>query len=340
MSFTTVVTTIQEPTGSVLALVKALQKADGRLIAVGDQKGPANFNVPDVAAGLVRFVPLAEQVDLPLAMPKLLPTKHYARKNLGYLLAIQGGATAIYETDDDNAPAAEWKPYPLKVQVQRVAPRSWFNVYKPFAKDALIWPRGFPLDRIRDPQTWAHEPGAAMEQVEAPIQQALADLAPDVDAAWRLILDREFYFEQGPSLVLPPGTWCPFNSQNTWWHPAAFALMYLPSYCSFRMTDIWRSFIAQRCLWELRHGVVFHAADVVQQRNEHNLMRDFADEVSGYLKNDDMVRRLGDLKLRSGSGEVAANLIRCYEELVAGELFPEKELPLVRAWVEDLEGVS
>ena len=38
-------------------------------------------------------------------------------------------------------------------------------------------------------------------------------------------------------------------------------LMYLPSTCTFRMTDIWRSLIAQRCLWELGQGVVFHAAD-------------------------------------------------------------------------------
>jgi len=32
-------------------------------------------------------------------------------------------------------------------------------------------------------------------------------------------------------------------------------LMYLPIKASFRMTDIYRSFVAQRCLWELGEGV-------------------------------------------------------------------------------------
>ena len=76
---------------------------------------------------------------------------------------------------------------------------------------------------------------------------------------------------------LGPETWCPFNSQSTWWFPVAYPLMYLPSRVSFRMTDIWRGFVAQRCLWELGKGIVFHAAEVVQRRNPHALLRDFAD---------------------------------------------------------------
>jgi hypothetical protein len=39
-------------------------------------------------------------------------------------------------------------------------------------------------------------------------------------------------------------------------------LLYLPSHCCFRMTDIWRSFIAQRCLWELGHWVVCQAPEL------------------------------------------------------------------------------
>jgi hypothetical protein len=107
----------------------------------------------------------------------------------------------------------------------------------------------------------------------------LADHSPDVDAVWRLVLDRPFCFDKGESLYLAPGTWCPFNSQSTWWWPEAYPLLYLPSFCTFRMTDIWRSFVAQRCLWAVGQGVAFHASEVAQARNQHNLMRDFEDEV-------------------------------------------------------------
>jgi len=75
---------------------------------------------------------------------------------------------------------------------------------------------------------------------------------------------------------------------------------------------------------------------VWQERNEHNLMRDFADEVSGYLNNRKIGERLDALKLAPGTDRLGENLILCYEELVRMELIPEKEMPLVQAWVADL----
>ncbi len=69
----------------------------------------------------------------------------------------------------------------------------------------------------------------------------------------------------------------PFGAR--WW-PEAYSLMYLPSYCSFRMTDM-AQLIAQHCLWELGYGVVSHSAEVVQERNLHVLMHDFSDEYQG-----------------------------------------------------------
>jgi hypothetical protein len=331
-----VLTTVQPPTECVRRLVEALDSAGGQLVVVGDRKGPERFDLP---GALADFYPLAEQVRLPLRLARLQPAGHYARKNLGYLLAVGRGADSLYETDDDNRPTAAWQPRPLQTAAQSVAPRPWMNVYAAFCGQ-LIWPRGFPLGRVRDPASSVHDPDTSVVPVTAPIQQGLADLAPDVDAVWRLVLDREVYFRPGPSLYLPPGTWCPFNSQSTWWWPVAFPLLYLPSHCSFRMTDIWRSFVAQRCLWELGHGLVFHSPEVVQERNPHDLLRDMADEVPGYLGNERLALRLQSLSLRPGPGAVADNLVRCYEALVAGDFLPDKELPLVRAWVEDLEGIQ
>jgi len=325
-----VVTTIQAPTQAVAALVATLTPIKAPLLIVGDAKGPLAWNLPGS-----ELLSLKAQLSLGFRLPGLLPVGHYSRKNVGYLVAMQRQPATIYETDDDNAPLAGFRRRDLTVSARCASPGLWSNVYSYFT-DWPIWPRGFPLQRIHDGALAASTP-ETLSQVDAPIQQGLANGSPDVDAVWRLVLDREITFRNDPSVVVPPGTWCPFNSQTTWWWPVAFPLLYLPSHCSFRMTDIWRSFVAQRCLWEFGAGVVFHAPEVVQQRNAHVLLRDFEDEIPGYLSNERLVSILGELSLASGPASVGSNLFRCYEALVGHGFLSSAEMPLVEAWLRDLE---
>ena len=332
-----VITTIQEPTASVRALQRRLVELGDSvgpvadLLIVGDRKGPVRYDLE--AAELLT---IEAQGELPFELARLLPEGHYCRKNLGYLVAQHRGSPWIYETDDDNAPLPRWEIRSLHISAGAIDTGGWLNVYQLFS-DELIWPRGFPLAAIRnDGQPTGEIAVAPAREIEAPIQQGLADGSADVDAIWRLVLDRDVEFGRGPSVVLEPRTWCPFNSQSTWWWPAAYALMYLPSYCSFRMTDIWRSFIAQRCVWEIDHGIAFHDAEVLQERNVHDLMRDFCDELPGYTRNEELVAELESLELGAGPEAVVDNLRRCYRHLVGLEFFPERELELVEAWIADL----
>jgi len=314
------------------SLAEALNRASAAFVVIGDKKGPVDFQL----AG-ARLFPLSAQLEMSFALARLLPVAHYARKNLGYLVAMSEGASTIFETDDDNGPTAGWALKRAKLDAETVKFAGWFNVYSLFS-DELLWPRGFPLAEIRQPIPALLE--GTIESIEAPIQQGLVDESPDVDAVWRLVLDRPVRFRKRNPVHLAPGTWCPFNSQWTWWWPAAYPLLYLPSFCSFRMTDIWRSFVAQRCLWELGVGVVFHRPEAVQERNPHNLLRDFEDEVPGYLHNPRLCQLLSDLSLSPGVEQVGANLLRCYETLIANRLLPQQELPLVSAWLEDVRAVS
>ncbi|HEY7119535.1 MAG TPA: STELLO glycosyltransferase family protein [Tepidisphaeraceae bacterium] len=334
--FVSVMTTIQEPTPSTHRHAAQLQRTGSHLIVVGDQKGPPRFDLPRT-----RFVPLAEQLALPFKLAPLLPTGHYVRKNLAYLLAFQAGADRIYETDDDNAPAPDWIVRTPEVHAEPVATPGWFNVYHRFTHH-VIWPRGFPLDKARDPVGPASPPQPAA-RILSPIQQELANVAPDVDAVWRLTIASEpFTFDPArrTSVHLAPGAWCPFNSQATWWFPPAFPLMYLPGTCTFRMTDIWRSLVAQRCLWELNLGATFHPPQVEQERNAHDLMRDFADEVPGYLHNHTIARTLESLSLRPGQAAIPDNLIRCHQALISAGFLKPHEMELLRAWIADVESIS
>ncbi len=106
------------------------------------------------------------------------------------------------------------------------------------------------------------------------------------------------------------------------------------------MTDIWRSFVAQRVAWENGWSVLFRSPDVVQERNEHNLMRDFSDEIPGYLHNRMLAERLDALKLEPGREHLSENLIRCYEELIRCGAVDPKEIPLLEAWIEDVNSIS
>lgn len=315
-------------------LARVVIEYGGQLVVVGDKKGPLAYPVRGV-----ELVTLENQLKMPARLARLLPVGHYARKNLGYLLAISRQAPCIYETDDDNAPTARWKPRARSVKAIPVGGAGWRNVYGYFSSDH-VWPRGFPLEELAASWAWKPPTRAATKLLNSPIQQGLADGNPDVDAVWRLVLSRDIRFKNKPSVVLMRGVWCPFNSQNTWWWPEAYPLMYLPSFCTFRMTDIWRSFVAQRCLWELDGGLAFHAADVIQDRNEHNLLRDFQDEVPGYINNARICTVLERLKLETGVESVGANMRRCYEALVGEAIFPKKELRLIDGWLTDLKSIS
>jgi hypothetical protein len=326
-----VVTSIAKPNAVLRQLAEGCLEHGYRFLLIGDVPSP-----PDFALEGCRFYGLAEQRELGFELARKCPTRHYARKNIGYLQAIREGASVIMETDDDNIPYPEfWQSHErLCGSVKTVAGHGWVNVYGYFS-EANIWPRGLPLDSIK-----AGLPSfdsLPTQSVDCPIQQGLADENPDVDAVYRLLLTLPQVFRKDRRVALTEGAWCPFNSQNTTWWADAFPLLYLPSYCSFRMTDIWRSFIAQRIAWTNGWGVLFHEPTVWQERNEHDLMRDFRDEVPGYLHNRAICEALEALQLRPGVESMGENLQVCYEMMVGRGWIEKQELELVEAWLRDLK---
>jgi len=325
-----VVTTINSPNTILRTLAEGAHANQVRFIVIGDTKTPANFALPHA-----EYFSIADQARQFPEFCSVLPTKHYARKNVGYLAAITAGASEIQETDDDNIPYSSfWERLPEQISVDAIPRDSsspWFNVYSRFT-NARIWPRGYPLQFLQSNHASRH---STSKQTRGWIVQGLANENPDVDAVFRLTHDLPVKFEDRQPVLLDAGVWCPFNSQNTIFRREAFPLLYLPSKCSFRMTDIWRSFIAQRCLWELGEGVVFHAATVFQERNVHDLLRDFADEVPGYLLNDKIRLSLEGCRLERH--DTLRNLSLCYEALVREQLLPPEELPIVAVWCSEVE---
>lgn len=326
-----VITSIAKPDNKVLQLFaqeSKLKKFD--FIVIGDKPSPADFHIEGC-----QFYGLETQKKLDFAFAKKVPERHYSRKNIGYLQAIKSGAKIIVETDDDNFPKLEfWNEREAQQQIPVLENQEWVNIYNYFTKNT-IWPRGYPLEEIQKSVPELND----FPTVTAfcPIQQGLADENPDVDAVFRLTNSQATYFDKNIKVGLGKKSWCPFNSQNTSFFPPAFPLMYLPSYCSFRMTDIWRSFVAQRICWENQWTILFDEASVWQERNSHNLLRDFEDELPGYLNNHKICKTLEALELKKGEEHLFENLKSCYQSLVNLGVVGEEELPLLDCWIADLK---
>ena len=310
---------------------KALQKfAQGchingiPFIVIGDSSSPDNFFIKNCD-----FWSLKRQNTLPFEIVKNLPVKNYARKNIGYLLAMSNGSEIIIESDDDNFPKSEFWLDRGRFGIQEIKTPGWINIYQYFTNND-IWPRGFPLEMLQKPKDQKIQKNHSKNP--STIQQSLADKNPDVDAIYRLTHSLPLTFKTRTPISIGFNCWCPINSQNTTWFKEAFPLLYLPSYCSFRMTDIWRGFIAQRIAWNYKWVISFHNASVYQKRNKHNLLIDFQEEIPGYLNNNKIIKDLQNMKLK---GSIYNNLILCYKMMIDKGYLDSKEMNLVKAWVRD-----
>lgn len=330
MSKSLIITSIANDKHPVLnSFAVECKKRNLNFIVIGDTKSPADFKIDGCD-----FWSVDKQLTLPFELARITPTKHYSRKNLGYLVAIQNGTTEITETDDDNIPREEfWGEKQREVKSYAFENAGWVNVYHYFTKNK-IWPRGFPLEELQNKQIDLST--LKLEAVNCPVQQGLADENPDVDAVYRLTYPLPLSFEIKTRLALGKNAWSPFNSQNTHWFKEAFALLYLPSFCSFRMTDIWRSYVAQRISWECGWSILYHEPTVWQERNEHNLMKDFEDEIPGYSNNFRICKELQELELKKGKENINDNLITCYQKLIDINVIGKEEMSILKAWISDI----
>lgn len=326
-----VVTSINAPNAALRELAAGCISHGWDFVLAGDSRSPAVFQLDGC-----RFLSLQAQRGSGFSLGVKCPERSYTRKNIGYLTAIQAGSGVIVETDDDNHPnEAFWHPRSEEVLCRTVETDGWVNAYRYFS-EGFIYPRGLPLTHA-----WADVPEAGEPAPHAcPVQQGLADADPDVDAVYRMLFPLPFHFEAAHDpVLLRNGSWCPFNSQNTTFFQRAFPLLYLPACCSFRMTDIWRSFVAQRILQVMGHGVVFHGPTVWQERNDHDLHRDFTDELPGYLNNASMREALNALPLKAG-GSIQSMMETCYETLIRHGWVESGEEALLECWFDDLSALG
>lgn len=320
-------TSINPPTAAVSAFAN-LQ--DMSLIVAADTKTPLPWQHEGVM-----FLGLDQQQAMPSQLLKILPYKTYARKMAAYLWAMEQQAELILDTDDDNYPYPGFSIPDFNGCFLTETQSGFKNIYR-YYSDQYIWPRGFPLNLIKQPETQISSP--TEQQCCVGIWQGLADRDPDVDAIYRLLYDDPCEFKKNGSLVLAPGVVSPFNSQNTAFHKDFFALMYLPVTVSMRFTDILRGYVAQPILWSQQACLGFTQASVYQERNPHDYMQDFESEMTCFSQSE----RAFQIAYEQASPQrsIKDNLYCVYEALAAERIVDQQELAYLQAWLSDLETLN
>jgi hypothetical protein len=334
-----VVTSINQPTDQVKHLANSLHGF--KLIVVGDLKTNLNWSLNNTV-----YMNIQEQKQLGFNIFKSVPFNSYTRKNLGYLFAIKHGAKFIYDTDDDNAPTLDlnshfnFKEQDLGLvydfRVETAVP----NVYAHFGQPT-IWPRGYPLTHISANFNNSYFAGVRKRSA---IQQGVVNGDPDVDAIFRLTKSMQYkrinlFFDQSaPSLQLPINKLSPFNSQNTLFAYEAFWAMYLPSTVSFRLTDIWRSYWAQRLMWLTNQTVSFHGPSAYQMRSPHSYLKDFDEEKSMYSQTENLVKFL--LGWKCEFTKFYSCVLDLSSQMAREGFWKIEEVKAIKLWLHDLNSIG
>jgi hypothetical protein len=333
-----VVTTINEPTEQI----KKLASIEGyQLLVIGDTKTNSNWSHANVI-----FLNIDKQRQLGYKTYRTTPFKSYTRKNIGYLFAIHNGAKYIYDTDDDNAPILDLNTY-FEYEQQRHGIRvscdvnsTVVNPYAHFGQP-LMWPRGYPLSDVNNIYDNSYECGLKKTSI---VQQGLVNGDPDVDAIFRLtktVQNKriEIQFDNtAPSIQIPMTKFAPYNSQNTFFHYKAFWSLYLPSTVSFRLTDIWRSYWAQRLMWLTGDTITFHGPNANQIRNFHLYIEDYEEESNMYLQTESLIKLL--LNWQCDSKSFFKCMLSLTSEMIKNEFFEKAELKGVENWIKDLKSIG
>ena len=331
------------------------------LVVVFDKRSAESYNTgwtEGEGNDAVVYLRPDDQVAMQKPFVDALPWNHFGRKNIGYLYAIMHGAKVIWDFDDDNAlkfwiPGAAPPGAPSideafpedegqTIEVLEPKDHDWptYNPYPALGAPTLpSWPRGLPLEDIKVSNcsdTPLHT--IKLKPSSIGVLQSLTDYQPDVDAIFRLTMPIPFFFnrpKENKHLMIPKGCLTPYNAQATLHFKAGFFGLFLPITVSGRVTDIWRSFIAQRLFWDVGLQLGFIARPlVVQDRNVHSNIGDLGSEWDLYIKGKQLMEFLGSWKGKGGT--IVERTEELWVALYERQYIELHDVELVQLWLQTL----
>lgn len=328
-----VMTTINEPNDKMLDWIDDPILGINQLVVIGDTKtnDKAWRKIQNTRLKYLSYDQCEEKYgDLSIA----IGPKTYARKNFGYLCALENGAKKIFETDDDTFLRSNVgdlikfyeKCNKFKVTSQKPSiEKGIFNPFTHFAPKNHVWPRGLPLRQVNKNYDFQIAPliskinsKETSEQLNGiDVIQSLVNLDPDVDSVFRMTSPETIVdYPLTSELLILEDVLAPGNTQSTLWlNPKLFCWAYIPQTVSIRFCDILKMYVAQ---WQSKMA---YAGFITEQfRNDHDLMQDFKHEVELFTKVELLIELLQTQK--------PSSLIDAYGILLDAGIVLEKELEI------------
>jgi hypothetical protein len=302
------------------------QHKDVEMFMIGDKKTPSEArqfceNLTSVYNIPVHYLGIEEQEealkDYPM-LKEIVPYNSACRKILGMLIAYLQGFENLITVDDDNfvTDSNFFKYHDIAgsdADLSLIKSSSgWFNACEYLIEESSIpfYYRGIPWSQRRKEK-------AAIEiqnkTVHVVVNSGFWLDDPDIDASSRLfwpICVTGMKEDLGKNFGLLPGTWCPFNNQNT-----AMAREILPAYFTphnaKRFSDLWPAYVVSCIASHLNHVVSYGFPLVSQMRNPHNYWQDIDDEKVGAQATEPLIAILRSVKFTGN------NYHDCLGELIA-----------------------
>ena len=348
-----VTTTISGPSKSIRQVMNA---SGWCLVVTGDAKTPGDEYARLLDPVRHVYLSLSDQNKTGFGLATNTPVGHFSRKNLGYLYAVRMGAEMIFDFDDDNELLGDTLP-----SFEVTGPMAAYHLLKSDEVDEFdtvnpcsvgfqakgMWPRGYPLSRINEPHASSLSKGT--RSMELGVVQSMANHDPDVDAIYRLAPRASqplpFTFQDSEQqLVLGNNVYAPFNAQATLFTRRGLWALFLPTTVHGRVSDILRSYIAQRLFWTVGLHISFHKPWVKQIRNSHDYLSDFMSERPLYEKTEELLRVLHQWRPRKGHEDnwaaIPQRLEDLYITLYEYEFVENDDISRVQLWLLDLLSID
>ena len=327
------------------AVRKMAQNPSWCLVIVADKKTPhrdeylSELKLP--ANEIIVFLSTDDQDGTFPLLSKAIPWNHIGRKNIGYMYAIKHSAEKIWDFDDDNVDVVPTNITEMILSYKTPCARFSNYLLNPYpyfsVNETYTWPRGFPLQKIRSTSVVSELCTSSTSRTIG-VVQSLANEQPDVDAIYRFTRDTPFNFGATPSthlpLIIPLKSVTPFNAQATLWLKEAFRYIPLPVSVAGRVSDIWRSYIAQYFFHQHSLHVVFVPPYVNQHRNAHDNLQDFNNELDIYQKSFFLTEWLSE-----ASDLNEFNLTGLYRQMYERGYLEEEDVYFIDAWTKTFDEI-
>ncbi len=287
-----VTSTVNIPTflESITTNINKYRHKSIEIIVIGDKKTPPEAllycnNLMDESEIQIKYFDTTSQEKIFREYKEFynfIPFNNNVRKMIGTIYSFLNNTDIVILIDDDNF-ATDHDFISGHNKVGRLdgyecieTDSGWFNICDSMIEKNRIpfYPRGFPWSKRFIDYSSIH--GKA-KNLRAIVNQGLVLGDPDIDSISRLfwpidvIAINSYYL---PHKALSPGTWTPFNDQNTSISKEIIPLYYKPI-SGLRNADIWTSFLINKVAESSGEVITFGEPLVKQIRNVHDLRKDY-----------------------------------------------------------------